>query len=217
MLNTGTASVAATKIFRNNNLRGKLTSRIAHDINYFSDASRMPINFQNTAKIFGSVNDMEIWEVTKFSATLTKSALKSSHGAGQNVASEYSQILAEKISNVRADVEAMAEVREQLDEICAMHEELTGDVKVDEDSGNANRDDDAALQRFMQTETIKRFLPDGTIMITTYEGSRIVEQVKHKPHMVSVPDYTAPPNPDGTVATKLEPRQSLDLAMLLMM
>lgn len=159
---------------------------------------------------------MEIWEVTKFSTTVAKSASKSLCGAGQNVASEYSQILAEKISNVRADVEAMAAVREQLDEICAMHEELTGDVKVDEDSGNANRDD-AALQKFMQTETIKRFLPDGTIMITTYEGSRIVEQVKHKPHMVSVPDYTAPPNPDGTVATKLEPRQSLDLAMLLMM
>ena len=161
---------------------------------------------------------MEIWEVTKFSATLTNGASKISHGAGQNIASEYSQILAEKISNVRADVEAMAAVREQLDEICDLHEELTGDVKVDEDSGNANRDDDsAALQQFMQTETIKRFMPDGTIMITTYEGSRIVEQVKHKPHMISVPDYTAPPNPDGTVATKLEPRQSLDLAMLLMM
>ena len=80
----------------------------------------MPINFQNTAKIFGSVNDMEIWEVTKFSATLTKSALKSSHGAGQNVASKYSQILAEKISNVKADVQQMSAVREQLDEICEL-------------------------------------------------------------------------------------------------
>ena len=54
-------------------------------------------------------------------------------------------------------------------------------------------------------------------MLTTYEDGRIVEQVKHKPHMTVVPDYTAPPKPDGSVATELKPTQNFDLAMLLMM
>lgn len=159
---------------------------------------------------------MEIWEVTNSAATLSKSASHSSYKSGSSIVSEYSQILAAKISSVREDVQAMQAVREQLDEICELQEEITGDVKVDEDSGNANRDDDSA-PIIKPTETIRRFLPDGTISITTYQGSKIVEQVRHKPHMVSVPDYTAPPNPDGTTATKFEARQSLDLAMLLMM
>lgn len=159
---------------------------------------------------------MEIWEVTNPVASFGKNRPQTSYtGTGGDIASAYSQILAEKISNIKADVQQMSEIREQLDEISGLHEELTGTVKVDEDSGNANRSD-APAQTTKPTETIKRFLPDGTIMITTYEGSKIVEQVKHKPHMIYVPDYTAPPNPDGTVATKPEARQSMDLALLLM-
>ena len=158
---------------------------------------------------------MEIWEITKYAAGTTGNAAQSSYRNNSTVASEYSKILAEKISNIKADVEAMETVREQLDEISDMHAELTGEVKVDEDSGNANRD--GGYSNVVSTETVKRFLPDGSIMVTTYEDGKIVEQIKHKPHMISVPDYTAPPNPDGTVATKLEPTKSLDLAMLLMM
>ena len=160
---------------------------------------------------------MEIWEVTNPVAGFRKDTSQSSYRSGSNVASEYSKILAEKISNVKTDVQKMAAVQEQLDEIRDLHEDLTGEIKIDEDSGNANRDSNSSASAGNSTETIKRFLPDGSIMITTYEGSRIVEQVKHKPHMTVVPDYSAPPNPDGTVATKLEASQSLDLAMLLMM
>ncbi len=159
---------------------------------------------------------MEIWEVTNSVASLKKNASQSSYRSGSNVASEYSKILAEKISNVKADVQQMSAVREQLDEICDLQEDLTGEVKINEDSGNANRDGSGASAG-KSTETVKRFLPDGSILVTTYEGSRIVEQVKHKPHMTVVPDYTAPPNPDGTVATKLDKSTSIDLAMLLMM
>ncbi len=159
---------------------------------------------------------MEIWEVTNPVASLKKDASQSSYRSGTNVASEYSKILAEKISNVKADVQQMSEIREQLDEICDLQEDLTGEVKINEDSGNANRDSSGAATS-KSTETIKRFLPDGSILVTTYEDGRIKEQVKHKPHMTVVPDYTAPPNPDGTVATKLEASSSIDLAMLLMM
>ena len=159
---------------------------------------------------------MGIWEVTKVAAGTGRNAAQSSYKGKSDIASEYAQILAEKISNIKSDVQAMETVREQLDEISDLHEELTGEVKIDEDSGNANRDDGSSTT-IIEQETIKRLLPDGSIMVTTYEGSRIVEQVKHKPNMIVVPDYTAPPKPDGSPATELKPTHSLELEMLLMM
>ena len=159
---------------------------------------------------------MEIWEITKYAAGTTGNAAQSSYRSTASVASEYSKILAEKISNIKADVEAMETVREQLDEISDMHAELTGEVKIDEDSGNANRDSGTS-PTITEQETIKRLLPDGSVMITTYEGARIVEQIKRKPHMTVVPDYTAPPKPDGSPATELKPTHSLEWEMLLML
>ena len=136
--------------------------------------------------------------------------------SSKSVASEYSKILAEKMSNVKADVQKMEEVQAQINEIRDLQEELTGEVKLDEDSGNANRDG-GAVTKTVEVETIKRFMPDGSIMVTTYENGKITEQVRHKPHMMAVPDYTAPPKPDGSPATELKPYQNFDLEMLLMM
>ena len=157
---------------------------------------------------------MGIWEVNTMSVTVSQTSYKNT--STNSVASEYSKILAEKMANVKKDVQEMEIVQEQLDEIREMHEELTGEIKVDEDSGNANRDG-GSMTKTVEIETIKRFMPDGSIMVTTYEDGKITEQVKHKPHMMVVPDYTAPPKPDGSVATKLKPYQNLDLEMLLMM
>lgn len=156
---------------------------------------------------------MEIWKVTKLAAG-TKAAQSSYRNKTSGTVSEYSKILAEKIANVKTDLREMEMVQEQLDEIRDLHEELTGEVKRDEDSGNANREGGRA--NISNVERIKRFLPDGSIMVTTYEDGKITGQIKHKPHMTVVPDYTAPPKDDGTVATKLKPSQSFDLAMLLM-
>ena len=136
--------------------------------------------------------------------------------SSKSVASEYSKILAAKISNVKADVQAMEAIQEQLNEIRDLQEELTGEVKLDEDSGNANRTDNAVTET-VEIETVKRFMPDGSIMVTTYENGKVTEQVRHKPHMMVVPDYTAPPKPDGSPSTELKPYQNLDLEMLLMM
>ncbi|MCR5833534.1 MAG: hypothetical protein K6G55_02615 [Selenomonadaceae bacterium] len=161
---------------------------------------------------------MEIFGVTNTAATIKKSSSQTSSKISNPVASEYSKILAAKMSTIKEDIREMEEIRSQLDSICEMHEELTGEVKIDEDSGNANRDKNSSGVSITDgLETIKRMMPDGTIMITTYRGAEIVEQIHHRPHMVSTPDLNAPPNPDGTVATKLEPKQSLDLATLLMM
>ena len=158
---------------------------------------------------------MDIREVTNLAAGAGKS--QSSNKNSRGVASDYAKLLAEKISNVETDMRKMNAVQEKLDEIADLQEEITGEVKVDEDSGNANRKDFNSSAGTKSVETIKRFMPDGSIMITTYEGGSIVEQVKQKPHLQVVPDYSAPPNPDGSVATKTERSQSLDLAALLMM
>ena len=158
---------------------------------------------------------MELWEVTN-TASVTVSKYLSKSSAADNLVSEYSKILDEKISNIKDDVQQMEIVQEKLDEINSMHEELTGEVKVDEDSGNANRNEDF-VSKMLSIETVKRFMPDGSIMVTTYEGGKITEQVRHKPHMSVVPDYTAPPKPDGSPETELKPTQNFDLEMLLMM
>ena len=145
---------------------------------------------------------MGIWEV-KISPTEMSSdgSLYKNTSPGKTAASAYEKILNEKISNIKADIEQMEETQEQLDEISELQEELTG-------GGSTN---------FTEVETIKRFMPDGSIMVTTYENGKITEQVRHKPHMAVVPDYSAPPKPDGSPATELKPYQNLDLEMLLMM
>lgn len=155
---------------------------------------------------------MDIREISvnvKISATVTKT----SH-VKNSAASDYSKILAEKISNARADMKAMDAVQQELDFISDMHEELTGTVKIDEDSGNANRKANSA-PTMKQVETVKRFLPDGSILLTTYEDGHITERTKLKPHMIVAPDYSAPPKPDGSVATELKPTNNFYQAFLM--
>jgi len=157
---------------------------------------------------------MDIREITNLAEDFVTSTRRNKSGG---TTSAYSKILAEKLANVKTDVKKMNAVQEQLDEIRDLQEEITGEIKRDEDSGNANRKDFKGATTAKTVETIKRFMPDGSILITTYEGSTITEQVKQKPHLTTVPDYFAPPNPDGSVATKTERTQRLDLAALLMM
>ena len=145
---------------------------------------------------------MGIWELKISSADNVGVAQSSGKINSKVVASEYSKILDEKISNIQADIEQMKAVQDQLDEIDELQEELTGK---------------ASVSKSVEVETIKRFMPDGSIMVTTYENGKITEQVRHKPHMMVVPDYTAPPKPDGSPETELKPYQNLDLEMLLMM
>ncbi|MBQ6006736.1 MAG: DUF3813 domain-containing protein [Selenomonadaceae bacterium] len=143
---------------------------------------------------------MQLWEIANPVANFSGNASQTLYRGKQNVSSAYAQILAEKISNIKADVEQMEAVQEQLDEIDELHAELTG--------GGVN---------IPTVETVARFMPDGSIMVTTYEDGKITEQVKHKPHMTVMPDYTAPPKPDGSVDTELKPTQNFDLQLLLMM
>ena len=140
---------------------------------------------------------MGIWEIN--SSPLLDVSNPTYKANAKGVASEYSKILAEKMSTAKADLEQMEAVQEQLDEISELHEELTGNAST----------------QMVEVETIKRFMPDGSIMVTTYEDGKITEQVRHKPPMMVVPDYTKPPMPDGSPATELKPYQNFDLMMLL--
>lgn len=64
-------------------------------------------------------------------------------------------------------------------------------------------------------ETIKRFRPDGTIMLTTYKDGKIDSTQRIKPHLVAVPDFNAPPTPEGTTDVKYVQRYTLaELLML---
>ena len=143
---------------------------------------------------------MEIWEVTNPAAGVKKNSAQPSYKLPKGIVSEYSKILAEKMSNIKADVREMEETKEQLDEISYLQDELKN-----------------SSVNIVTIEKVKRFMPDGSIMITTYEDGKVTEQVRKKPHMISVPDYSAPPKVDGSPETKLEARQSLDLMELLMM
>ena len=142
---------------------------------------------------------MELWEVTNSAAGVGKNSAQSSYKAAGKISSDYSKILAEKISNLKADVEEMEKVQEKLDEIDDLQKELTHTANIS------------------NVETIKRFMPDGSILVTTYKDGKITEQYRKKPHMVEVPNYFAPPKEDGSPETKLEPRQRLDLTDFLMM
>ena len=113
----------------------------------------------------------------------------------ENVSSQYAKILAEKISEVESEFE---ETKENLS------------------NQNQNSNSGENSSSSASVETIKRFMPDGSVMITTYDGSSIVNQIKLRPHLVPVADYSAPPDPSGEPAIKFEAKQNLDLLSLLM-
>ena len=79
----------------------------------------------------------------------------------------------------------------------------------------AEQTQDVANNSIPVVETIKRFKPDGSIVITTYEDGKMTDRTKIKPHLVPVPDFSAPLTPEGKIDTKLVPHFSLmDLLML---
>ena len=84
-----------------------------------------------------------------------------------------------------------------------------------EDEGAEQAQDISSSNSIPVVETIKRFKPDGTIMITTYEDGKISDQTRIKPHLVPMPDFSAPLTPEGKLDVKYVPHFSLmDLLML---
>ena len=136
---------------------------------------------------------------TDLLASLTQSNFLSQNNSStqnaENVSSEYAKILAEKISEVDSEFE---------------------ETKNNLSNQSQNSDSSSEKNSVTVPETIKRFMPDGSIMITTYEGSSIVNQIKFKPHLLAVADYSVPPKPSGEPEIKMIAKQNLDLFGLLM-
>ena len=102
------------------------------------------------------------------------------------VSSDYATILAEKVSEINEQFEDMRKNFE------SQHKTSAKNI-----------------------ETVKRFMPDGSIMITTYEDGKISSRIKKRPHLVPVADFSAPPDANGEPAVKMQ--QSFSIADLLMM
>lgn len=100
--------------------------------------------------------------------------------------SDYAKILAERVAEVD---EQFKEMRQNLE----------------------NQRQNSAVS----TYTRKKFMPDGSLMITTYEDGKITSQTKKRPKLVPTPDYSAPTDVNGNTAIKMQPRLNL-LDMLMM-
>lgn len=119
---------------------------------------------------------------------------KISAASSENFSSDYAKILSEKIAEVETEFE-----------------ESKNNLSNQNQSFGSGENSSAT-----STETIKRFMPDGSILITTYDGSSIVQEIKLRPHLVPVADYSAPPTISGEPAIKFVTKQNLDLLSLLM-
>ena len=62
------------------------------------------------------------------------------------------------------------------------------------------------------TEIIRKYMPDGTILILTYQDGKITDQRRVKPMLTEKPDYSKPPivkNGEEEYQTKLVPKRNL--------
>ena len=63
-----------------------------------------------------------------------------------------------------------------------------------------------------ELETFRKHMPDGSIMLLTYENGKLVETEKRKPHLVAKADYSRPAkteNGEEKPQIKLVPRLNL--------
>ena len=143
---------------------------------------------------------MSAWNIDNTSADLIKTVAGLS-GNGNNrfaaaksvgFSSSYAEILSQQIAQLEQDAQSESE-----------------------NLSSQTQDDTSTSNSMAVIETIKRFRPDGSIMITTYKDGKIDSTTHIKPHLVPVPDFSAPPTPDGQPAIKMV--QRFTLAELLMM
>ena len=142
---------------------------------------------------------MGLWEINNVSADLIRTLAEQTGNSTNTFAtakavgfsSDYAKILSQQIAQLEQDVQAAAE------DTSTQEKELTVSDNME------------------VIETVKRFRPDGSVMITTYKDGKIDSTTKIKPHLVPVADYTAPPTPEGQPEIKMVPQ--LSIAELLML
>ena len=139
---------------------------------------------------------MGLWDINNVSEDLIRTLAEQTGNSNNHFAvaeatgfsSDYAKILSQQIAQLEQDVQAASE----------------------------NNSDELNVETNMEViETVRRFRPDGSIMVTTYKDGKIDSTTKIKPHLVAVPNYDAPPTPEGNPEIKMEPK--LSLAQLLML
>ena len=141
---------------------------------------------------------MGLWDINNVSADLIRTLAEQTGSTNSFAASkatgfssDYAKILSQQISQLEQDVQAASE------NISTQKQELNVETNME------------------VIETVRRFRPDGSIMVTTYKDGKIDSTTKIKPHLVAVPNYDAPPTPEGKPEIKMIPQ--LSVAELLML
>lgn len=70
----------------------------------------------------------------------------------------------------------------------------------------------SGIAKVPELETFRKHMPDGSIMLLTYENGKLVETEKRKPHLVAKADYSRPAkteNGEEKPQIKLVPRLNL--------
>lgn len=114
--------------------------------------------------------------------------------AAEGIMGAYASILAEKIATIEDELERLEKVREDIEEIDTLRRDA-------EERGTIRT-------QLEMPETVKRVLGDGSILVTTTKDGRIIEQYRKKPHLVAVPDDTAPKDALPSEKYKWVPRHN---------
>lgn len=127
-----------------------------------------------------------------FSESVPRSARQETKS---DAAKTYAEILAGKLASIKDDLERMEKEREDIEEI---------------DTLRRDAEERGTLRPSVETpETIRRVMGDGTILVTTTENGKIVEQYRKKPRLVPVSNAAAPPDAPTSEKVKMEPAQNL--------
>ena len=86
-----------------------------------------------------------------------------------------------------------------------------------EESGSAlftdeKEADSTGQKSITDTEIIRKYMPDGTILVLTYQDGKVTDQHRIKPMLTEKPDYSRPPivkNGEEEYQTKLVPKRNL--------
>lgn len=145
-----------------------------------------------------TMTDNNLWTqnissgASAFSETTPRSARQEKKS---DVAKTYAEILAGKMASIKDDLERMEKEREDIEEI---------------DTLRRDAEERGTLRPSVETpETIRRVMGDGTILVTTTENGKIVEQYRKKPRLVPVSNAAAPPDAPTSDKVKMEPAQNL--------
>ncbi len=112
-----------------------------------------------------------------------------------SVTETYAEILAVKIATIDDELKRLEKVREDIEEIDTLRRDAEEHGTITSSSAEA-------------TETVRRVMGDGTILVTTTKDGKIVEQYRKKPQMVLAPDPTAPADALPSEKYRMQPRQN---------